>query len=272
MLDVTVCHAGDRLLDSLISPGAPFPGFVLSLFRGAGLLDFAFEEAGFTVIAGPDPLWGGDIRRFHPPAGVFDGVIGGPPCQSHSALRNLTKQRGHAPSFEDLIPEYERVVAEAAPRWFLMEEVPPARLPAIPGYRVTSRVWNNRWAPDVPGGSVGAKQHRTRRFSFGSCEGVELHPVEAAALNPEWSHAVTGDMRAVPPGERIRHKTKAAMTPIPAMCALQGLPPDHFLHSPFRASAIRRMVGNGVPLMTGRAYAQAIRAAMYGCGQRGEAQ
>lgn len=42
---------------------------ILSLFPGIGLLDMAFEEEGFCVVRGPDLLWGGDIRRFHPPAG-----------------------------------------------------------------------------------------------------------------------------------------------------------------------------------------------------------
>jgi hypothetical protein len=28
----------------------------------------AFEQEGFTVVRGPDVLWGGDIRRFHPPS------------------------------------------------------------------------------------------------------------------------------------------------------------------------------------------------------------
>jgi DNA (cytosine-5)-methyltransferase 1 len=58
---------------------------VLSLFPGIGLLDLAFEEEGFCVVRGPDVLWGGDVRRFHPPAGKFYGIIGGPPCQSFSA-------------------------------------------------------------------------------------------------------------------------------------------------------------------------------------------
>ena len=43
---------------------------VLSLFPGIGLLDLAFEERGFCIERGPDLLWGGDIRRFHPPCGA----------------------------------------------------------------------------------------------------------------------------------------------------------------------------------------------------------
>ena len=43
---------------------------VLSLFPGIGLLDMAFEEEGFTVVRGPDSLWGGDIKRFHAPAHI----------------------------------------------------------------------------------------------------------------------------------------------------------------------------------------------------------
>lgn len=49
---------------------------VLSIFPGIDLLGRAFEEEGFCVVRGPDKLWGGDIRTFHPPAGVFGGVIG----------------------------------------------------------------------------------------------------------------------------------------------------------------------------------------------------
>lgn len=68
-------------------------GLVLSLFPGIGLLDMAFEEEGFCVVRGPDLLWGGDIRRFHPPSGRFDGVIGGPPCQRFSGLGNVNITR-----------------------------------------------------------------------------------------------------------------------------------------------------------------------------------
>src|SRR6476661_885323 len=99
-----------------------FVVLVLSLFPGIGLLDMAFEEAGFCVVRGPDLLWGGDVRRFHPPAGKFDGVIGGPPCQIFSRLRHLNPNAGKRHG--NMIPEYERCASCALPRWFVMENVP----------------------------------------------------------------------------------------------------------------------------------------------------
>src|SRR5207244_8841730 len=88
------------------------PPLVLSLFPGIGLLDMAFEQEGFCVVRGPDVLWGGDIRRFHPPAAKFDGIIGGPPCQMFSSLIRLVIANGHKPRFGNLIPEFERCVLE----------------------------------------------------------------------------------------------------------------------------------------------------------------
>ncbi|MDE4913992.1 hypothetical protein PQI07_25310 [Methylobacterium sp. 092160098-2] len=67
---------------------------VLSLFPGIGLLDLAFEEAGFCMVRGPDQLWGGDVRRFHPPRGRFDGIVGGPPCQAFSRMRHIVEANG----------------------------------------------------------------------------------------------------------------------------------------------------------------------------------
>src|ERR1035441_6158021 len=84
----------------------------------------AFEEEGFCVVRGPDLLWGGDIKRFHPPEGKFDGVIGGPPCQAFSSLSHLG-----APAHGDLIPEFERCIRETTPDWFLMENVRQAPIP-----------------------------------------------------------------------------------------------------------------------------------------------
>ncbi|HWB13315.1 MAG TPA: DNA cytosine methyltransferase [Pirellulales bacterium] len=138
---------------------------VLSLFPGIGLLDRAFEEEGFCVVRGPDVLWGGDILRFHPPIGKFDGVIGGPPCQAFSSLARLVRASGREPRFGNLIPEFERCVLEASPSWFLMENVPGAPLPQIAGYGAKSfKLCNSHLAAD---GIWGQEQRRVRRITFG---------------------------------------------------------------------------------------------------------
>jgi len=137
---------------------------ILSLFPGIGLLDLAFEQEGFCVVRGPNVLWGGDIRKFHPPASKFNGVIGGPPCQCFSSLAHLVRANGHEPKFGNLIPEFERCVAEAQPEWFLMENVPAAPEPAVEGYGVKSFLLDNS---SLDGGDgFGLEQRRVRRFSF----------------------------------------------------------------------------------------------------------
>src|SRR6185369_5265808 len=133
---------------------------VLSLFPGIALLDQAFEEEGFCVVRGPDLLWGGDICNFHPPVGKFDGIIGGPPCQSWSGLGNVNRARwGDDCMMADRIPEFARCVNEAQPDWFLMENVPQAPRPRCFQYSMTSRIVNNRWC--------GGEQNRERKFTFG---------------------------------------------------------------------------------------------------------
>lgn len=97
-------------------------GLVLSCFPGAGLLDQAFSDAGYTVVRGPDALFGGDIRHEHYPRGVFVGLIGGPPCPVFSTASAL-----HGGGAVDLVPEFVRVFHETQPEFVVMENVPPAR-------------------------------------------------------------------------------------------------------------------------------------------------
>ena len=241
---------------------------VLSLFPGIGLLDRAFEEEGFTVVRGPDVLWGGDIRTFHPPAGVFGGVIGGPPCQPFSQLVHMVRANGYEPRHENLIPEYERVVREAAPEWFVMEEVSAAPLPHVDGYAVRSTILNNRW--------VGGTQNRKRRISFGTHHGLELS-FDVALFEPmEWDFAVCGDSRTRPVAMLSGMKPKGTETggrtsslnrgggslPLADMCRLQGLPEDFLDESPLTASGKKLVIGNGVPLPMGRSIARAVKRAL----------
>jgi DNA (cytosine-5)-methyltransferase 1 len=221
---------------------------VLSVFPGIGLLDRAFEAEGFCVVRGPDPIWGGDVRSFHPPAGAFGGVIGGPPCQRHSQL-NAAVRGGHREPAEDLIPEFERVVAEAHPDWFLMENVRQAPLPEVRGYRVHAQLLNNRWC--------GGVQNRVRRFSFGTrngrrlkVPGEALEPVDRApcftANATQWE-AASGRSRSC----RTRAELRRGLR-------LQGLPEDALDGCPFTVAEAIRAVGNGVPIPLGRAVARAV--------------
>jgi DNA (cytosine-5)-methyltransferase 1 len=236
---------------------------VLSLFPGIGLLDMAFELEGFCVVRGPDLLWGGDVKRFHPPAGKFDGVIGGPPCQAFSRLRHLVKHKGLAVK-PNLIPEYERVVREASPRWFLMENVQDAPQPYVPGYVSRDRLVRDVW--------VGGLTSRLRRFTFGSVDGFALC-VEVDALcspNPEAPVLASDGGRAVSVkiggNGKPKHRIGAAATnqrPLAEIYKLQGLPLDFLDGAPFTSSGKRLVVGNGVPLPMGRAIAKAVKRAIY---------
>lgn len=233
-------------------------GLVLSLFPGIGLLDMAFEEEGFCVVRGPDLLWGGDVHRFHPPAGRFDGIIGGPPCQSFSGLANLQRAQGREPAFGNLIPEFERVVSEARPKWFLMENVEGAPIPAIDGWWVEDRLTNNR--------HCGGTQNRRRRFSLGYLAGAErgpFHIVGEALEHVLWHGAVT----SAHGGARKTHSNKVTGGKITRYslseaCELQGLSREAMEHTPFRRDAALKMIANGVPLPMGRAVARAVAKAV----------
>ncbi len=265
---------------------------VLSLFPGIGLMDRAFEGEGFCVVRGPDLLWGGDIRRFHPPAGRFDGVIGGPPCQAFSALAHLVRASGREPRFGNLIPEFERVVLEAQPEWFVMENVPAAPQPSIVDYGAHSFTFCNA--------ALGEEQERLRRFTFGRRGGsaedlrrwIRLAPLmlprsgsvvtcpvnnDPTAKGRTRAHAVVSDLRVTPvaiggSGKRKRTATVTSsdggpnvrMTRyrFPEACRLQGLPEDFLADAPFTAEGKLRAVANGVPLPMGRAIAKAVKAAL----------
>lgn len=236
---------------------------VLSLFPGIGLLDSQFEDEGFCVVRGPDALWGGDVRRFHPPPGVFAGVIGGPPCQDFSSLSGINRALGRAPKYGNLVPEFERCVAEAGPAWWLMENVERAPLPAVPGYHVQAFVLDNRW--------LGEEQARRRRFSFGTRDGRRLvindlvlfeNPNhEPAVISGSGYQTMAGRGCASRP-ETIEKRKAASRRPVWRLAELQGLPRDFLADAPFTDQGKRKVIANGVPLAMGRAIARAVRSAL----------
>lgn len=236
---------------------------ILSLFPGLGLFDMAFSELGFCVVRGPDTLWGGDIKQFSPPAHTFAGVIGGPPCQSFVPMANVNRKRwGEESVGENLIPEFERCVAEAQPDWFLMENSTFAPVPEVHGYVVQALCLNNRW--------LGEKQNRLRRFSFGTRDGRKLQIDEVLFEHPDFEYAVTRHGAAhwfkkdrgntTRPLATIARRRRVALSRTLAdMAELQGLPCDFLASAPFTEMGKRRAIANGVPLPMGRAIAQAVR-------------
>ena len=112
----------------------------LSLFSGMGGFDAAFDRAGMTgvgqceldphaaaVVAHhwPDvPRWT-DVRTLKGedvgPIGTVDLVAGGFPCQDLSVAG---KRAGLAGERSGLFYEMARIIAECAPRWLLLENVP----------------------------------------------------------------------------------------------------------------------------------------------------
>jgi len=211
------------------------PSLILSIFPGADLLGRAFEEFGYCVVRGPDLVWGGDVRDFHAPAGRFDGVIGGSPCQDFSRARRCEPTGLGL----ELLAEFRRVVTEAAPTWWLLENVPGVPDCVIPRYVVQRFNLSAR--------EFGSPQRRLRTFQFGRSDLVGL-------VIRRQPHAAGGTQRCAMASEGGRQGRRSFAD----FCELQGLPRDFDLPG-LSVSAKYRAVGNGVPLPMGRAVAAAIR-------------
>ncbi|KKN26079.1 hypothetical protein LCGC14_0878440 [marine sediment metagenome] len=208
---------------------------VLSIFPGIDLFGSAFEETGYTVVRGPDLLWSGDVRTFHPPADVWGGIIGGPPCKGESNLAALNGTRGAT-----MVDEFWRIVQEAAPTWWVMEAVIRHDAPYV-------MALSPRW--------LGEKQSRRRYFH----SNLDLERFIDVTLfeDPEWKHAVL----AVHGGREGEVRRGMATYSWKERCELQGVPADFLADAPFTRRGKNEVLGNGVPMAMGRAVAKAVRKA-----------
>lgn len=205
---------------------------VLSLFPGIGMLDKGFEQAGFSVVRGPDLIFGGDIRSFSPIAGRFDGVIGGPPCQDFTKINRTPGKYSRM-----MLYEFARVVLEASPVWWLMENVPE-----VPDVHIDGYGWQRI---DLRANEFGLRQNRLRHFQFGRRDRLPL-------IVPR-GDTVEADQPCCLASEGSRKDRRDWST----FCQLQGLPADFNLPG-WSTSAKYRAVGNGVPVPMAYAIALAI--------------
>lgn len=180
----------------------------------------------------------------HVPSGLYAGVIAVSPCQDFSdARRDPMTGNGLA-----MLLEFVRIVEEAGPEWFLLENVRSCPDIHVRGYTM-QRFWLNAR-------ECGCRQRRFRRFQFGSLDGVGLvlpPPVFAAGPAEPCCMATEG--------------TKKNRRTWADFCELQGLPRTFKLPG-LGLKASYAAVGNGVPIPMGRVLAIAIDRRQVTKGQR----
>ena len=173
----------------------------------------------------------GSVFRADCPPGVFEGIVGGPPCTEFSGLN---RDPDHAEGSR-LLREFLRIVREANPAWWLLENVPAVPDVALSGYEV------DRF--DLRAADVGLRQRRLRHFQFGRRDGARLL-IKRPDVDPPPAMSA-----AVMAHDRRDFETIKQLT---------GLPADYELPA-FKDGARKRAVGNGVPPPMAKLVAEAIR-------------
>lgn len=223
---------------------------ILSVFPGIDLLGKGFELEGFCVVRGPDILWGGDIRRFHPPQDIFKGIIGGAPCQCFSQA--MTAYEATMP---DLTEEFKRVIQEARPVWFLAENVPQAKFPLPNDYHIQDLFLNTV--------DFGVNQFRKRKFRFGCQESIKIFPESSLNFKArDILPTITAtEYKGSGKDKRRASRFYSRRLTFPEVCKAMGLSEDFNLPG-FLLSEKYRAVGNGVPVELAWAIAKAIKQAI----------
>lgn len=188
---------------------------VMSLFSGAGMLDWAFyKDPAFEIRFACDydkgacesyrhnignHIFHGDVRTVHGNDDSYNLIVGGPSCKPFSAS-NRRKMAGDHQDV-DLVNEYIRITKENRPEVFVIENVP--QFITCEHGRYMDRVMNglgNTYeitSAIVRDTDVGGYTLRKRAILIGSRIGLirlpdkVIHPVRTVRealekVNPEW--------------------------------------------------------------------------------------
>jgi DNA (cytosine-5)-methyltransferase 1 len=232
-------------------------GSTISLFSGAGGLDLGVEAAGFATVAAVEwdadaaDTMEKNSRRFFPnlaevlradlyplAAGSTKGVttkdilrsgglsgrdrpdllIGGPPCVafSKSGFWLDWKRDGIDPA-ASLLQAFTRVLAEARPRFFILENVyaltfnNKASRPAFTRLlrEIEDAGYRFRWGV-LNAADFGVPQARPRLFIVGTRKGDKLPELPAPTHHGSWERRRSGDGDGLPhvtTGEALAHLT-----------------------------------------------------------------
>jgi DNA (cytosine-5)-methyltransferase 1 len=217
---------------------------VLSICTGMGLMDRAFMDAGFEVVPGCeiDPqkramyekLCGGqhlchDLKYMASAAllPAFNGIIGGPSCQSHSKLKAIRK-----PKFPDLTPLVLDLLKVVDHDWYCFENVVPID---IPGAVHTKCNAMHYYQPH---------QSRERWFT---------HSPNITPPKPKFSGTVDDLMAYSVVAGRIYGPKRGAK--------LQGYP--EVANLPFPCVQLQHGLADAVPYPLALAWAEAIKVSIY---------
>jgi DNA (cytosine-5)-methyltransferase 1 len=290
---MTAANDGVAQLRGRIKPAVavrPIGPTVVDLFSGAGGLSEGFRQAGFTVLAGsdndPDALATyaanfpeaeailGDIRmpevrdRIRDFARLATVLVGGPPCQAFSQVRN------HSRVIDDprnsLYREFVETLRQAEPPAFVMENVTGMDQMGIREQILTDLSLDGRYdviAQVVDAADFGVPQTRKRLLFIGvkADEGM-IPPVLAGtsavgsvalarftgSRRPRYQLVVQQNLASIRLGEALADPENLnAVTALQALSDLASLPIGnrddalHFEVLPAPASAYQRMMREG---------------------------
>lgn len=208
-----------------------------------GLMDRAYMDAGYEVVAGCEidaekramykALCGGEplvhdlthlpvVLRGH----RFDGIIGGPSCQSHSKLKAMRK-----PKFPDLTPLVLALLDAVPHGWFKFENVVPIDIPGAVHTRANAMHFY--------------QPHQSRERWF-------THSPSLTPPQPVYSGSVDDLMAYSVVAGRIYGPKRGAK--------LQGYPAAASL--PFRCTTLQHGLADAVPYPLALAWANKIKEAV----------